>query len=65
VYRGKGRRLLGRTVLPLVDVVPSWCSNKLGSRHRSLPTEPSRLSVGSRLACLLDYYFPRIKKGDY
>ena len=53
--RGKGRGLLGRTLLPEVDTVPSWCSNRLDSRHHSLSTEPSKLSVELRLACLLDW----------
>ena len=57
-----GRGLLGRTSLPVVDTVPSLCNNKLGSRRQSLQTEPSRLSEESRLACLMDYNFPRIKK---
>ena len=62
MYRGMGRDLLGRTSLPVVDTVPSLCNNKLDSRRHSLQTEPSRLSEESRLACLMYYYFPRIKK---
>ena len=57
-----GRGLLGRTLLLVVDTVPSWCNNKLDSRRHSLQTEPLRLSEESRLACLMEFYFPRIKK---